>query len=141
MQGSEQLTDLQLAIVRILWARGECSVAQVQEGLRPGRALAQTTVATILSRLERRGVVRHSKRGRLFLYEARVSEPQVRLAMVRELTKLLFEGRAASLVSYLLASDELRARDLAELRALLAEAEGRLRPAPPAVPSILSLSA
>lgn len=141
MQGSEQLTDLQLAMVRILWARGGSSVAEVQEGLRPGRSLAQTTVATILSRLERRGVVRHFKRGRLFIYEACVTEPQVRQAMVRELTKLLFDGRAASLISYLLASEELRAREVAELRTQLAEAEGRLRPAPPNPAPILSLSA
>lgn len=128
MQGSEQLTDLQLAMVRILWERGECSVAEVQAGLRPMRSLAQTTVATILTRLERRGVVSHSKRGRLFLYRACIDEPRVRRAMVRELTKLLFDGRPAALISHLLASEELRVRELAELRQLLAEAEARSLP-------------
>ncbi|MEO7965492.1 MAG: BlaI/MecI/CopY family transcriptional regulator, partial [Gemmatimonadaceae bacterium] len=63
---SVHLTDLQLAIVRLLWDRGECTVVDVQDGLLPERPLAQTTVATLLSRLEKRGVVSHRVAGRQF---------------------------------------------------------------------------
>jgi predicted transcriptional regulator len=63
MPEAVSLTDLQLAIVRILWERGASSVVEVQEALAPERSLAQTTVATILTRLEKRGVVRHEPRG------------------------------------------------------------------------------
>ena len=49
MSSTVNLTDLQLAIVRILWAKGECTVLEVQEALAPERKLAQTTVATILT--------------------------------------------------------------------------------------------
>ena len=43
------LTDLQLAIMRILWDRAEATVLEVQTHLRPERDLAQTTIATRLS--------------------------------------------------------------------------------------------
>jgi BlaI family penicillinase repressor len=125
MDQPAHLTDLQLAIVRVLWERGECSVVEVQEALAAERPLAQTTVATILSRLEKRGLVRHRTEGRHFIYAATVTEPQVRRSMVSELTDLLFDGRPAALISHLLASRDIRSGDLDEVKRLLAEAEGQ----------------
>ena len=125
MSTQAHLTDLQLAIVRILWERGECTVLEVQEALVPERQLAQTTVATLLSRLEKRGVVAHRSEGRLFIYRAAVTEGQVRRTMVAELTELLFEGRPAALISHLLDNKDIRAGDLDEVKRLIAEAEAR----------------
>ncbi len=117
------LTDLQLAVVRTLWERGECTVLEVQDSLLPGRRLALTTVATILSRLEKRGLVNHRPDGRQFIYRARVTEPQVRRSMVAELTALLFDGSPAALISHLLADREIATRDLDEVKKLIAQAE------------------
>jgi predicted transcriptional regulator len=123
MDTTVSLTDLQLAIVRILWERGECTVLEVQEALAPERKLAQTTVATILTRLEKRGIVQHEISGRLFVYRALVTESQVRRSMVSDLTHLLFDGSPAALISHLLAEKEIDARDLSEVKRLIAEAE------------------
>ena len=57
MPGRHQLTELQLAIMRVVWDRSEATVQDIWEALHAERGLAQTTVATMLSRLERRGVV------------------------------------------------------------------------------------
>lgn len=119
------LTDLQLAIVRVLWERGESTVVDVQAALLPARRLAQTTVATILTRLEKRGIVRHEARGRLFVYRALVSEPQVRRSMVADLTDLLFDGSRAALISHLLSEREIDARDLDDVKRLIEDAEER----------------
>lgn len=123
MTQTVSLTDLQLAIVRILWEKGECTVLEVQEALAPSRKLAQTTVATILTRLEKRGIVEHEPDGRIFVYRALVTEPQVRRSMVSDLTDLLFDGSPAALVSHLLSEKDLNARDLDEMKKLIAEAE------------------
>jgi predicted transcriptional regulator len=117
------LTDLQLAMVRVLWERGESTVVEVQEALLPERRLAQTTVATVLSRLEKRGVVRHRAEGRVFIYAAAVTEPQVRRSMVAQLTELLFDGRPAALISHLLSNRDIRAGDLDEVKRMIADAE------------------
>jgi BlaI family penicillinase repressor len=119
------LTDLQLAIVRILWAGGECTVVEVQEALLPERPLAQTTVATLLSRLEKRGVVSHGMQGRQFVYRAEVTEFIVRRSMVEELTDMLFEGSPTALISHLIAERDIEAGDLDEVKRLIAEAEQR----------------
>jgi predicted transcriptional regulator len=123
MPPTVSLTDLQLAIVRILWERGQCTVLEVQEALAPERKLAQTTVATILTRLEKRNIVRHEANGRLFVYKALVSESQVRRSMVSDLTTLLFDGSPAALISHLLSEKEITADDLDEVKRLIADAE------------------
>src|SRR5215213_7193826 len=119
------LTDLQLSIVRVLWARGECTVVDVQEALLPERPLAQTTVATLLTRLEKRGVVSHGTQGRQFVYKAEVTESLVRRSMVEELTDMLFEGSPTALISHLIAERDIEAGDLDEVKRLIAEAEQR----------------
>lgn len=123
MSSTVSLTDLQLAIVRILWERGECTVLEVQEALAPERKLAQTTVATILTRLEKRRIVRHQAQGRLFVYKALVTEPQVRRSMVSDLTELLFDGSPAALITHLLSERDFNANDLDEVKRLIADAE------------------
>ena len=120
-----QLTDLQLAVVRALWDQEECTVLDVQQALLPERPLAQTTVATLLTRLEKRGIVSHRVERRQFVYRALVTEPQVKVSMVAQLTEMLFAGRPAALISHLLASRDVHAGDLTEVKRLIAEAEAR----------------
>ncbi len=119
------LTDLQLAIVRVLWDRGECTVAVTQAALLPERPLAQTTVATILTRLEKRNVVAHRPNGRQFVYRALVTEGDVRLSMVRELTDMLFGGSSAALINHVLLDRGVTDQDLGELRRIVAAAGER----------------
>jgi predicted transcriptional regulator len=119
MPEAHQLTELQLAILRVLWDRGRATVAEITDALSEERGLAQTTIATLLSRLERRGIVAHEARNRQFVYSARVSESDVRHSMVRELTERLFEGDATALVSHLIAEREIGPGDLARVKALI----------------------
>ena len=70
MPGRHQLTELQLAILRVIWDRGEATVQDIWEALHAERGLAQTTVATMLSRLERRGVVTRRAQSRPYPYRA-----------------------------------------------------------------------
>ena len=118
-----QLTDLQVAVMRILWEKGEATVAEIWEALLPERGLAQTTVATLLSRLEKRGVVAHRAEARQFVFSARVTEADVKKSMVTELTERLFDGDAAALVHHLLSARAVKAGDLARMKKLIESAE------------------
>jgi BlaI family penicillinase repressor len=113
------LSELQLALMRVLWARGEASTADVVEALRAERPLAHTTVATLLTRLEKRGLLSTRRDGRTLLYSATVSEPEVQRSMVSGLLSNLFEGKASALLSHLLHESEIGDDDLAQMRALL----------------------
>jgi len=110
------LSELQIAIVRVLWLRGEASVTDIATTLAAERGLKHTTVATLLTRLEKRGVVRQRREGRQLIYSACVSESQVRRSMVADLIGSLFGGDARQLVAHLVAESEVAPGDLARVR-------------------------
>jgi predicted transcriptional regulator len=114
-----QLTELQLAILRVLWARSQATVSEICEALAAERMLALTTVATLLSRLEKRGVVAHETRARLFVYRPLVTEAEVRHSMIHELTERLFDGNVGDLLTHLLTEREISLGDLERLQRTL----------------------
>ena len=73
---NHRLGDLQLRIMRVLWNRSKANVSEVQAALGDDE-LAYTTVATMLRKMEARGLVRHHEDGRRFIYEAAVTEAVV----------------------------------------------------------------
>ena len=126
MSDDHLLTDLQFAIVKVLWDRGNASAAEICEALFPDRGLAQSTVATILSRLEKRGVVKHETRSRQYVYYPAVTESEVRRSMVSELTERLFDGDVAALMSHLLTARDMTEGDLARVREMIEAHESGL---------------
>ncbi|MCA9648605.1 MAG: BlaI/MecI/CopY family transcriptional regulator [Myxococcales bacterium] len=119
-----QLSDQQLAFMRVLWDRGEATAQDVHAELsEQGMTLAPTTVATVLTRLERRGLVSHRRRGRQYVYRARAGEQEVRRSMLARLTDFFFGGDPQALVSHLTAGQGLGRDDLEEVRRLIAEKE------------------
>jgi predicted transcriptional regulator len=86
------------------------------------RALAYTTVATLLSRLEKRGLVTSTKAGRERVFEAVVSEGEVTDHMVSDLVSKLFRGDPRALVSHLVSDAEFDEADLEAVKRMLAKA-------------------
>jgi predicted transcriptional regulator len=121
MEQNHQLGELQHAIMRVLWDRGEASVAEVHRALHGDRERALTTIATMLSKMERKGVVAHRVEGRQYVYRATVSEADVKRTMVSDLLELLFSGDASALVGHLLTEQEIDREELERLRALIAQ--------------------
>ena len=119
------LGDLQHAIMRVLWAEGEATVARVQEALEEERDRALTTIATMLTKMEKKGVVAHKSVGRQFVYRALVEEKSVHRSMVQELTQRLFRGDFGALVSHLLTEQEIDKKEVARLKTLIAEKGGK----------------
>jgi len=121
-----RLTELQLEIMHVLWARGGATVGEVHAALH-ARRLAQPTIATLLRRMEMKGAITHEKQGRQFVYRARITEQQARRRLVAEVADRLFKDQVPALISYLLAQRKIGAEELAEVKALIEakEREGR----------------
>lgn len=107
--------------MRVLWERGEATVAEVQEALEDERPLAHNTLATVLSRLAREGIVASVKDGRSHVYRPVLQPAQARRSMVGALVRRLFEGEPAALASHLVRETELGSDDLDELEELIRE--------------------
>jgi predicted transcriptional regulator len=118
-----QLTELQLTIMRVIWDKGEATVQDIWEALHKARGLAQTTIATMLSRLERRGVVTRRAQTRQYHYKAAVTEPEVQHSMVGELTERLFDGDVTALVQHLLSEEDISPGDIAKIRDMIERVE------------------
>ena len=122
----DQLASLQLAIMRVLWDRGEASVADVRGVLAgAGRDLAYTTVATMLVKLEKKGQVTHRAEGKAFLYRPSVQQDSVSRSMVTDLAQRLFAGDVTRMISHLLDGCEVSAEELARLKQLIQQREQR----------------
>ena len=119
-----ELTDLQLAVLRVLWKQREATSAEVHAAL-ADRDLAITTISTILSRLETRGIVSHRAEGRVFVYRAAVSEPEVRRSMLGTMLDTVFAGDATALVSQLLSAGDVSRGDIDRMKALIEGYEKR----------------
>ena len=123
MSERHQLTELQLAILRVIWDKAEATVQDILEALHKDRGLAQTTVATMLSRLERRGVVTRRAQARQYHYKAAVTEQEVQHSMVGELTERLFDGDVTALVQHLLSDEDISPGDIAKIRDMIERVE------------------
>lgn len=121
MDRSQHLGELQYAIMRVLWDEGESTVARVVERLPRAQRRALTTIATMLTKMEKKGVVDHRAEGRQFVYFPTVSESDVHRSMVADLTERLFQGDVGALVSHLIAEQEIEPGELARLKALIAD--------------------
>ncbi len=123
----QSLGDLQHAIMTVLWERGEATTAAIHEALYSERGLALTTIATMLRKMEDKGVVAHRTDGRQFVYRPIVTEDEVRLSMVGELVERLFDGDARALVAHLVSEHEIEATELAALRRRVSSGRKRER--------------
>ncbi len=119
MKRKRQLGDLQLAIMRVLWERGEAPAIEVHQALFEERGLAVTTIKTMLRKLEEYGCVQHRTNGRQFIYRPAIAEADVRKGMVGALVQRLFGGDSAALVNHLVRSGEIDPDDLEGLEEIL----------------------
>lgn len=111
--------------MRVLWQQGEATVVAVHEALKDQGDRALTTIATMLKKMEAKGVVTHRTDGRQFVFRPTVSEEAVKRTMVRDLTSSLFAGDVAALVTHLIDEERIDAGELADLRAKIAEREAQ----------------
>ena len=92
---------LELLCLNALWSIGQGSVREVRQLVAPSRALAYTTVMTVLDRLSRRGIVTRSKQGRAFVYAPAVSRDAMRRLALKEFLDSYFESSQDQLLRFL----------------------------------------
>ena len=117
-------TDAELAILRVLWEHGPCTVRQVQEALGRRRPTRYTTALKLLQIMTEKRLVRRDEAERSHVYEAAIGEEQTQRQLVRDLIDRAFGGSAMKLVMQTLSTKRSSADELAQIRQLLAEREG-----------------
>ncbi len=119
-RSKRRLTDLELAIMQVIWdAHPEpLAVRAVVDRLtEANRPLAYTTVQTMMNILRRKGVLEvRAGKGRAHQYRARWTRAEARRSMTREFVQKLFGGRAQPLLAHLLEHESVSREELADLK-------------------------
>lgn len=118
-------TDAELAILRVLWARGPSTVRDVAEAM--DREGAYTTVLKLLQIMTDKGLVRRDESARTHVYKATASEDQTKRQLVADLLDKVFEGSAAKLVLQALSTRTASPEEIEEIRKLLDTQRGGRR--------------
>lgn len=119
------IPDSELDVIKVLWDRGQGTVREILETLRSaGRDWSYATVATLLDRLETKGMVTSDRSDLAFVYRPAVSAQEIRQKRVSSLVDKLYEGEPGLLVLHLLKSHELDPGHAKEIRAMLEEMTG-----------------
>jgi predicted transcriptional regulator len=120
-------TDMELAILQVLWNRGPSTVREVHETLSHNRTTGYTTTLKLMQIMAEKGLVTRDESNRTHIYQPVGNREGTRQQLVRNLLDRAFEGSAKTLVMQALSANEASAEELEEIRKLLDSLERNLK--------------
>ena len=114
------LTQAELRLMKVLWDRGESTVADMVTATSAEGELAYTSVLTTVRVLETKGYVSHRQEGRAFLYSSCVGEVEAGRSEVRHVLQRFFGNSRERLLLSLLGDDEIGPEELQRLKEAIA---------------------
>ena len=120
-----RLGRVELQIMEVLWTRGQASIREIQESFPEKKRPANTTIQTMIYRLEGKKAVRRVKKvGNFHVFEAAVSRENAQRMLIDGFLAL-FGGRAQPVVAHLVESGRLTLEDVKEAEKTLRKLEGK----------------
>ena len=92
------LGEVEQAVMDYVWAHGPCSSEECREALAATRPMKESTIRTVLRRLEHKGYIEHSITGRTFIYRAAEPRHSVVARAVRNIIDRFCGGSAEDFV-------------------------------------------
>ena len=99
---SKTPTPAELAVLKVLWEHGPCTVREVLQHLPSDRKRAYTSVMTLLSVMTEKGMLLRKSSGRAFVYSAKGDQDSTLGKIMGEMLGRAFDGSASTLVAHLL---------------------------------------
>jgi BlaI family penicillinase repressor len=115
------LSDLEHQLMEILWKSGPGTAEQIREALAPRHVLKDSTVRTVLLRLQKKGYVEHKVEGRAFVYSGVEKPRNVAVRAVREILDRFCEGSLEQLLVGLVENEVVDRAELQQLARKLAK--------------------
>lgn len=94
----KNLGEVEQAVMDYVWAEGPCTSEACREALADARPMKESTIRTVLRRLEQKGYVQHSLDGRTFVYRAAEARQNVAARAVKSIIDRFCGGSAEQLV-------------------------------------------
>ncbi len=101
-----QLGDLEADVMSVVWEKDQATVQDVLDALAPHRALAYTTVMTVMTRLSEKGLLSREKAGRAFIYRPAVPQERAAGSLLQSLVRRLYDGATTKAIAQLLETEQ-----------------------------------
>lgn len=118
----QSLGELELEVLKTVWAGDGCTVQQAVEIIGKRRKCARTTILTVMQRLHAKGFVKRRKIDGVFRYYSTQGQGKVMSRLVRQFVEKVLDGSPTPLISYLAESGVDR-QELAEIQKVLDKAQ------------------
>lgn len=124
-------TDRELEALKVLWERGRATVRELVDAMNAGvkagdGELAYTTVLSLLQVMEQKGLVRHERDGKAYVYLPRVERQSIFRRLAGGFLDKVFDGSVDEYLVHALESKRLSAEEIEQLEAMLAKARERV---------------
>lgn len=116
------LGELEREVMQLLWRNGEATAETIREQL--NRKLKESTVRTVLRRLEDKGYVAHSMTGRTFVFRAAEAQLAVAARAVKHITDWFCHGSVEEILVGMADARMLNPDTLYELAKRIEDAKG-----------------
>jgi BlaI family transcriptional regulator, penicillinase repressor len=110
-----KLSELESEVIHILWRLGPSTVDAVARTLPGRRKLKESTVRTILARMEKKGVVTHTIDGRTNVYQASLEAQHVAIGGIRDIIDRFLGGSVEAMLVGMVNNDVVDHDELASL--------------------------
>jgi BlaI family transcriptional regulator, penicillinase repressor len=116
------LGELEREVMQLVWAAGEVTADAISERL--ARKPKESTVRTVLRRLEEKGYVSHTVDGRTYVFSATEARPQVAARAVKRIVDWLCNGSVDEVLVGMVDARMLDRRTLQRLAKRIEDAKG-----------------
>lgn len=110
-------------VLEALWAKAPQTATQLVKAMEETMNWAPSTTKTLISRLERKGCLRHEAGSKARAYYPTLDRSEVALAETRDFLSRVYQGKLGLLVNALVDRESLSHEEIDELRAILDKAE------------------
>ncbi|MGK4035460.1 CopY/TcrY family copper transport repressor [Lactobacillus crispatus] len=125
------ISDSEWEIMRIIWTIEPVSSTKIIQELQAKKDWSESTIKTLLRRLVNKNLLNTTKKGRHFVYSAKVNQAQVMTEAAQELLDRMCNMHKGEVILQLLADSPISKNDLAKMKQVINQKE---KTAPEMVP-------
>jgi predicted transcriptional regulator len=123
------LGEVEQLVMDYVWTSGPCTAEVCRESLAAERPMKESTIRTVLRRLEAKGYVSHTLEGRTFIYRAAEARENVAVRAVKHIIDRFCDGSAEQLLIGMVDHDVFDRKDLERLARKIAQSDAARKPA------------
>ena len=127
----KNLGEVEQAVMDYIWAHGMTTAEACREALASTRPMKDSTIRTVLRRLEEKGFLTHEVDGRTFVYRAADERQSVAVRAVKSIIDRFCGGSVEQLMLGMVDNEVLDRKQLEHLARKIAESERQAEPAVP----------